>query len=277
METYDLGSSVFEQGDEDVYVHYLIVGKLTMLAKEEKSFVIDADSNQACYPLSQVQPRQYSARAIRATKIMRVSKSLLDSLLASEKIGQLSHFDEIESDDDKDSGYSWMIHLLQSTIFSNITPQSIQEIFILSEEIAVSKGDVIIKQGASGDYYYIIKDGRFEVSRYAEKNSETFKLATLHDGDCFGEEALLGDVPRNANVIAKTDGTLIRITKETFLRLICDPFINTVNYEQALQLVNDGAIWIDVRSPDENKQFAVADSLNFPLDMIRVQMKKLSL
>ena len=77
METYDLGSSVFEQGDEDDYVHYLIVGKLTMLAKEETSFVIDADSNQACYPLSQVQPRQYSARAIRATKVMRVSKSLL--------------------------------------------------------------------------------------------------------------------------------------------------------------------------------------------------------
>ena len=276
METHDLGSHIFEQGDKDDYVYYLIVGKLTMMTTSETPFVIDADSSQSCYPLSHVQPRKYSAKAIRSTKTIRVSKPLLDSLIESEKIGQSSHSDEIESEDDMDPGYDWMIHLLQSTIFSNIPPQSIQEIFVLSEEVAVSEYDVIIRQGAPGDYYYIIKDGQFEVNRHKEKNKKTFKLATLHNGDCFGEEALLGDVPRNANVIALTDGTLIRITKETFLRLICDPSINAVNYEQALQLVNDGATWIDVRSRDEQKQFAVADCLNFPLDMIRAKLNKLS-
>jgi rhodanese-related sulfurtransferase len=201
---------------------------------------------------------------------------LLDSLLESENIGQSSYSDEIELDDDIDSGYGWMIHLLQSTIFSNISPESIQEIFVLSEEVAVSKDDVIIKQGALGDYYYIIKDGEFEVTRHTKENSKILKLATLHDGDCFGEGALLAEIPRSAGVIAITNGALIRITKEIFLRLICDPTINAVNYNQALQLVNDGATWIDVRSPGEHKQFAVADSLNLPLDMIRVQMKKLS-
>jgi len=68
----------------------------------------------------------------------------------------------------------------------------------------------------------------------------------------------------------------MRITKEAFLSLIRDPAINTVNYEQALQLINDGAIWIDVRFPEEHKRSAVTGSLNFPLAMIRVQMKKLN-
>jgi len=276
METYESGSHIFEQGEKDDYVYYLIVGKLKMMSTGQIPFVIDVDSNQSFYPLSQVQPRQYSAQAIRATKTIKVSKLLLDSLLESEKIGQSSSSEKIEPDDDSDSGYEWMINLLQSTIFSNIPPQNIQEIFVLSEEVAVSKDDVIIEQGAPGDYYYIIKDGEFEVTRYTKKKSKPFKLATLYDGDCFGEEALLGDVPRNASVIAITNGTLIRITKETFLRLICDPSINTVNYDQALQQVDDGASWIDVRSPEEHKRFAVTDSLNFPLDMIRVQMKKLS-
>jgi len=223
-----------------------------------------------------MQPRQYSAHVIHVAQALKVSKSLLESLLESEKKGQSSQPDEIESDDDMVYGYDWMTHLLESKIFSNIPPQNIQKIFALFQEVAVSKDDVIIKQGASGDYFYIIKDGEFEVTRNLEKQDKTFKLATLHDGDGFGEEALLGDVPRNASVIAMTDGTLMRITKQAFLSLIRDPAINTVNYEKALQMINDGATWIDVRFPDEHKRSAVTGSLNFPLDMIRVQMKKLN-
>ena len=276
IETYESGSYIFEQGEEDDYVYYLLVGKLEMMAMEETSFVIDADSRQSCYPLSQMQPRQYSAHVIHVAQALKISKSLLESLLESEKKGQSSQPDEIESDDDIVSGYDWMTHLLQSKIFLNIPPQNIQKIFSLFQEVAVSKDDVIIKQGAPGDYYYIIKNGEFEVTRNLEKQDKIFKLATLHDGDCFGEEALLGDMPRNASVIAMADGTLMRITKEAFLSLIRDPAINTVNYEQALQLINDGATWIDVRFPDEHKRSAVTGSLNFPLDMIRVQMKELN-
>lgn len=276
IETYESGSYIFEQGEENNYVYYLLVGKLNMMAMEETTFVIDADSSQSCYPLSQMQPRQYSAHVIHVAQALKVSKSLLESLLESEKKGQSSQPDEIESDDDMVSGYDWMTHLLQSKIFSNIPPQNIQKIFALFQEVAVSKDDIIIKQGASGDYFYIIKDGEFEVSRNLDKQDKTFKLATLHDGDGFGEEALLGDVPRNASVIAMTDGTLMRITKQAFLSLIRDPAIDTVNYEKALQMINDGATWIDVRFPDEHKRSALTGSLNFPLDMIRVQMKKLN-
>jgi len=44
IETYESGSYIFEQGDKDDYVYYLLVGKLDMMAMEETTFVNDADS-----------------------------------------------------------------------------------------------------------------------------------------------------------------------------------------------------------------------------------------
>jgi len=276
IETHVPGTYVFEQGDTDDYVYYLLAGMIEMVAMDETPRVINAGYSYTCYPISKMQPRQYSAHVLHVTKVLKVSQSLLESLLCSEKTEQPSQPDEIELDDIMDSDYDWITHLLQSKIFSNIPIQNIQEIFALFKELAVDKDDVIIKQGAPGDYYYVVKDGEFEVTRHLEKQNKTFRLAILREGDGFGEEALLGNIPRNASVMAITDGTLMRITKEAFLTLICDPAIHTVNYEQALQLINDGAIWIDVRFSDEYKQSAVPGSLNFPLDMIRIQMKKLN-
>ncbi|MBT7951121.1 MAG: cyclic nucleotide-binding domain-containing protein [Gammaproteobacteria bacterium] len=273
VETIESGSFLFEQGDVDDNAHFLLVGKLEMMAMDETTFTIEAGSKQSFFPLGQMQPRQYSAKALGVVQVLKTSKSKLESLLDSEKNLPLSVSEE---NDDLDTGYNWMTHLLESKIFSSIPPENIQKIFALFEEVHFNKGESVIKQGEPGDYYYFIQAGKFDVLRHVSKQNKTFKLATLQEGDGFGEEALLGDTPRNASVIATTKGTLMRITKEAFLNLIRDPVINTVSYEQALQLKSDGAIWIDVRFPKEFKHCCAADSINMPLDMIRVQMNKLS-
>ena len=51
------------------------------------------------------------------------------------------------------------------------------------------------------------------------RNSKTGKpltLATIGIGDAFGEEALLSDAKRNANVIMETSGSLMRLSKDDF-------------------------------------------------------------
>jgi CRP-like cAMP-binding protein len=273
IKTYTTGSHVFQQGDVDDYAHFLVVGKLEMMAMDETTFTIEAGSKQSFFPLGQMQPRQYSAKAIGLVQTLRTCKSTLEFLLKSEKTDSLSL---VDNNDDPESSYNWMTHLLESKIFSSIPPENIQKIFALFEEVNVRENESIIKQGEPGDFYYIIQAGKFDVTRHLEKQNKTFKLATLQEGDGFGEEALLGDAPRNASVTATTTGILMRITKDAFLNLIRDPVIKSVNYEQAKQLKKAGAIWIDVRFPKEYKQSAVKDSVNLPLDMIRVQMSKLS-
>ena len=273
IENYPAGTCIFEQGDIDDNVYYLLAGKINMMATDESSFTINADVDQCVYPIGQMQPRQYSAYSINTAQVLKISKTLFNSLIESDKAVQSLQIDTADSE----AGRDWMTYLLESRIFANIPPQNIKKIFELFEEVSFKQGERIIKQGDQGDYFYIVKSGRFEVTRRVEKQNKTFKLATLHEGETFGEESLLGDVPRNASITAKTDGVLMRITKDAFLTLIRDPAIKSLNYDTAMQLNKNGCLLLDVRSHDEYGRNALEGSLNFPLDTLRIQMHKLDM
>ena len=171
----------------------------------------------------------------------------------------------------------WMSKLLHSHIFKNIPFQDIQKIFLLFEKTDVSKGDKIINQGDVGDYYYIIDEGRFRVSRKSPKQNKEFKLADLYEGKGFGEEALIGNVARNASVTALTNGKLTRIQKDDFVDLIKDKVLNTVSYDETKNMVKEGAICLDARFKDEFEQatLKLKGSLNFPLNALRFEADKL--
>ena len=77
--------------------------------------------------------------------------------------------------------------------------------FMKMEEFPVKKGEVVIKQGDDGDYYYIIRRGVAKVSR-TTKSGESIVIAELKVGNAFGEEALVSDVKRNASVTMDCDG-----------------------------------------------------------------------
>ena len=73
-----------------------------------------------------------------------------------------------------------------------------------------------------------------------------------------------------------TDGELMRLTKDDFVELIKQPLLRAVNFEMAVTMVAKGALWLDVRYPDEHRHGTVADSVNIALNMLRVQMNKLN-
>ena len=103
VETIESGSFLFEQGDVDDNAHFLLVGKLEMMAMDETTFTIEAGSKQSFFPLGQMQPRQYSAKALGVVQVLKTSKSKLESLLDSEKNLPLSVSEE---NDDLDTGYN---------------------------------------------------------------------------------------------------------------------------------------------------------------------------
>ena len=65
--------------------------------------------------------------------------------------------------------------------------------------------------------------------------------------NAFGEEALLSDAKRNANIIMATNGTLMRLSKEDFNELLKEPMLTWVTREEGDELVKNGAVWLDVR------------------------------
>ena len=179
------------------------------------------------------------------------------------------------SDDEEND--DWMSKLLHSHIFQNISYQEIQKIFLLFEQIDVAKNDTIIQQGDTGDYYYIVNEGHFKVIRKNPNQNKEFKLADLYEGNGFGEEALIGNVQRNASVIALTNGKLTRIKKDDFINLIKDKVLNTVTYDELKKMVKEGAICLDNRFKNEYEQAALKlkRSQNLPLNTLRIELDKL--
>ncbi len=80
-------------------------------------------------------------------------------------------------------------------------------------------GMTIIKQGASGDRFYVAVRGLVDVL-IATANGGERKVAELGSGDHFGEVALLRAVPRTATVRASAHTTCLSLARARFLRLV---------------------------------------------------------
>ena len=268
--THAIGTHLFEQGDNDDCVLYLLVGRLNIQSIDETSYRLDAGTEEARYPLANLRPRQYSAKALSAVQVLSIPKRLFDDIIAGQH-GRSpgSGFSTAEQDQTAEQGYDWMASLLQSHIFSRIPTQNILKVLSVFEEIEVPTGSTIISEGEAGDFYYLVKEGRFQVTRRLKEKNKEVALAELREGHGFGEEALLSDSPRNASVRAITSGRLMRIRKEDFLGLIRDPALRMVSVEDVGKLVRDQAILLDVRLESETAAGSLKGALHLPLHLLR--------
>ena len=79
------------------------------------------------------------------------------------------------------------------------------------------KGQVILRQGETGQCGFIIKKGKLEVSRRVE--GRKIVLSTLEEHDILGENAMFDNNPRSATVMALTDGELMVFGKRDMLSM----------------------------------------------------------
>jgi hypothetical protein len=82
------------------------------------------------------------------------------------------------------------------------------------EPVGLAAGDVLIREGAHGDRFYAIADGRLQVTIGG------VPIATKVRGDGIGEIALLYSVPRTATVTAASPATVFALTREAFLAAV---------------------------------------------------------
>lgn len=84
-------------------------------------------------------------------------------------------------------------------------------------------GDVIYKQGETGDCMYVIQTGHVEIIQ--RKGNNEYCLAELGEGDFFGEMSLFGYLTRSATARATGNGAVIlSLEKKSFLkRMHYDP------------------------------------------------------
>lgn len=104
--------------------------------------------------------------------------------------------------------------LSRCAVFSELTPTSLTEVaHRMSVEYFPAEAE-IIRQGEPGEKFYLIREGIAEVT--VDDGIATQALATLGEGEFFGEMALLTGEPRNATVTSKEPVQLYTLQKQDF-------------------------------------------------------------
>ena len=270
---------VFQAGARDPHTFYLLDGELELQAQGASPMRMRAGDENARRALAQLQPRRYTARALNNVTVFRIERAVLDHILADEQMfedtgGQMD-VHEIEEEQHED-GADWMTRLLGSELFIRLPNENIQRFFTELEPIEYEQGSCVVEQGTPGDYLYIVAEGRCSVVRRTPGAAQEVQLAVLKEGDSFGEEALLTGSPRNASVRMLSDGMMMRLTKQAFEELLSNPTLKAVPWSEGCKQVKGGALWVDVRFPDEHQTHAIEHSLNVPLNALRLQANKLA-
>ncbi len=254
VENLEKRNIIFHQGSDDADVIYLISGSVKLKSDEDVYFVLDDESDHAIYPIANIKPRKFSAIVESETAaIAKIPTSHIASFLSKDQkdeflSGNFYAMHGVTGVLDSD----WIMAMKKTPLFQKLDEEYISQLFQVMEEKHYKSGDQVVKQGEQGRHFYLIKEGRCQVSR-DDDAGETL-LAELEPTDSFGEEALITHTRRNATVTMLQDGILMRISNEDFQRFMFQSVVHWVRLGEAVQLIKHGAVAIDVRKDSSNKK-----------------------
>lgn len=274
VQTINQGIDIFEDGSLRSQTVYLVSGEIEVRYEDGNKVVFHSHSEWSKHPLGKRQPYVVSAKALRRSQLVSVDEELLDRMVT---LDQLARNEMREQDQQGGEAVSKVNKLLNSSMFradnlnrgplAHLPMANITTLLQRLEPVVVWAGDVVIREGDEGDYYYLIDSGHAAVTRFL--GGVDVPLAELGAGDVFGEEALVSGAQRNASVTMRSNGVLLRLGRQDFFALLQEPLLHKFNYEQAERGVADGMIWLDVRHPSEYRHDRLPGAINVPLGEIR--------
>jgi CRP/FNR family transcriptional regulator, cyclic AMP receptor protein len=107
------------------------------------------------------------------------------------------------------------VDLIKSApLFSECSRKHLNEIAEIADEIDLSEGKELTKEGRPGREFFVLIDGTADVKR---GNRRINQMGT---GDFFGEISLVTQRPRTATVVATSPIRALVITDRSFRRLL---------------------------------------------------------
>ncbi len=270
-ETLCAGQAVFSAGNYDGQHVYLLHGDVSLVAADGARSLVKGRSS--LFPIAHQQPRQVTAIAETDCSLLRINSEHLDKLLTWSQVADYLQLN-ISRERDLDEDVDWMMTVLRSNLFFKVPPLNVEQIFSRLNPQVVYAGDVIIRQGEIGDQCYFIKEGEADVTRH--HNNKREHLAIIGVGRCFGEDALVNDAPRNASVVMRTDGVLMCLGKQDFYRLLKEPLVATLAFNELQDALAKGAVMVDVRSEEEYSEGHLNQAVNIPLHILAIKGRLLN-
>lgn len=253
----------------DHKVAYLLKGELKVDYANGTMKVLVGGHAAAAMPLGHGGTTPVGARAITDITLVWFDENALDILVTWDQLvtDSLEQSNAETVTDWRTMSGIFDARKLTMGTFACLPAANIDSLLACFERQVVNANEVIIQQGGSGDFYYIIERGRARVTR--EVAGASIELAELKSGDAFGEEALIAETSRNASVTMLTDGELLRLAGADFTRLLREPLLQKVAPEEARRRVGNGSVWLDVRFAAEFQHDGLPEAVNIPLNELR--------
>ncbi len=158
-----------------------------------------------------------SVRVEQSGRVLEIPKAALTTLIKREpELSEsllLAYYQHKNAD----------VTLARVPLFSHLEPVERAKIAEHFSPTTFRKGTTIIAEGEHGEEMYVIKTGQVGVYttlveeeggvNVIKSDQERLHLATLQDGDFFGEQALITNEPRSATIIAISDVHALKFTK----------------------------------------------------------------
>ncbi|MDQ2967943.1 MAG: cyclic nucleotide-binding domain-containing protein [Actinomycetota bacterium] len=99
-------------------------------------------------------------------------------------------------------------------LFSKLSKKELEEVAHIADELDLPNGKVMAQEGDRGREFFVLLEGEADVTKGGKS------INTMHEGDFFGEIALVTQMPRTASVTATTDVRVLVITERDFGALL---------------------------------------------------------
>lgn len=110
--------------------------------------------------------------------MLAVDRDLFDIMLTWDQAGGY-RVEELGDTSRDPEASDWMARLLQTECFRRIPPANIQAIFMRMEPVSFEADETVIRQGESGDYFYIVREDRCRVTHTSQSRPDGIQLADL--------------------------------------------------------------------------------------------------
>ncbi|OQS01305.1 cAMP-dependent protein kinase catalytic subunit [Achlya hypogyna] len=114
------------------------------------------------------------------------------------------------------------------------------------------QGDVIVRKGEPGNILYMLQTGTVVCTDIGAGALDDVELA---EGDYFGERALIMDEPRAATVFAKTDVTVMALSREVFTQVL-GPLQELIQHNLVMRALQSVPLLKDLSDADKEELLA---------------------
>lgn len=161
--------------------------------------------------------RQHFAQVLRmAEGRIRDQDSDTDD---AEGAGAAAHEGDLSAAKRRAVGLNEIVRMLMDIpLFAAIDRSKLKLLAFTSERVQFDAGQIVFRQGDTGDHAYVVVDGEADVVLESPGGSST--VATLGRNEIFGEMALLAKMPRTTTIRARTPLTLLSLGQDVFLPLV---------------------------------------------------------